>query len=136
LGYREIPHTADLAIEIEEKTMEGVFSQAAEALFDMLVGIENVSPVKKIGLSVAAPDREALLVAWLNELLFYYEAREYVFSRFEFVTLRDTSLVANCFGEERASRHRPKREIKAATFNELSISEKGGVWRAHIVFDL
>ena len=56
--------------------------------------------------AVSAPDadRDALLVAWLNELLFLCEVENRYFSRFEIYEMEDTgapfkTLKARCYGQ-------------------------------------
>ena len=53
-----------------------------------------MSEKKNVDIQVTAPDREALLVNWLNELIYLFEAKEILFSRFDIASITDTELKA------------------------------------------
>lgn len=149
-AYRFLDHTADIALEVTGETLEGVFAQAGVGLF-ALVFDGPVSPAGEVGVAVSSVDREGLLVAWLNQLLFLHDTEGWVFTRFE-VTLReipaagrpgpgDRSEPAGICLEGRAWGGKPEpgagrfREVKAATYHGLSISATAP-YRATIIFDL
>ena len=85
----------------------------------------------------AAPDRELLLVDWLNAWVYEMAVRHMLFSRFQ-VALRDDGLQGRGWGEplDRA-RHQPAVEIKGATYTELRVwQEADGTWHAQCVVDV
>ena len=86
--------------------------------------------------SVTAPDRDALLVAWLNELLYICEVEHRYFRRFKIAELFETGLKALCYGEEfDPARHRLKSGVKSATYHMLSV-EDGEPARVQVVLDV
>lgn len=82
---------------------------------------------------VEAADREALLVEWINELIFQVERTGKVFTHFEVRALSPHTVEARLFG-------RPldevKTQVKAATFHGLSIKERDGELSAKLVLDV
>ena len=70
--YRLISHTGDLGMTVRGKDRIDLFEQAAWAFFDLMVDVRRIEPEKPLEVSVEAPDREALLVAWLGELLYSF----------------------------------------------------------------
>ncbi len=75
--WRTIEHTADLAVEMVAPTLERLFETGALALAGVLLGLEAGSWSGERAASaewrefrLEAPDREALLVDWLRELLY------------------------------------------------------------------
>jgi SHS2 domain-containing protein len=135
--YRLISHTGDLGMTVRGKNRPDLFEQAAWAFFDLLVDARRIEPEKKLEVSVEAPDPEALLVAWLGELLYLFDARRLVFSRFEIIELTDRSLKARAWGEDfDPERHGFKHGVKAVTYHQLQIRKTSKGWRARVIFDI
>jgi tRNA nucleotidyltransferase (CCA-adding enzyme) len=85
---------------------------------------------------VIAPDRELLLVEWLNALLSLSDIERMVFSKFE-VTIEGERLTGTAWGEglDRV-RHEPKVEVKGATYYMLRVSETENGYVAQCVVDV
>ena len=66
--HRWIEHTAELELEIDAATEEGVFVEAAEALRALLGMRAHGGPALR-QVEAAAPYRQALLADWLNDAL-------------------------------------------------------------------
>jgi SHS2 domain-containing protein len=135
--YRLITHTGDLGMTVRGKDRIDLFEQAAWAFFDLLVDARSIEPKKPLEVSVEAPDREALLVAWLGELLYLFETQKIVLGKFEIKTLTDQSLEAIAWGEPfHREKHRFKRAVKAVTYHLLRIWETPQGWRARVILDV
>ncbi|MGQ9604160.1 MAG: archease [bacterium] len=135
--YELIEHTADLGIEVTADNLKGIFVNSALALFDLMVGIENIQKVVKRELGVSGRDQTELLVAWLNELLYVYSVEKLVFAGFEDVELRPDSIEVIAYGELfDPEKHEVHIEVKAATYHGLSLSKVDGLWKARIIFDI
>lgn len=139
--WRTIEHTADLGLEVEAPTLELLFVAGAHGLAGVLRGEEAGTAGDEADgdtewreLALEAPDREALLVDWLRELLYIQITEGLVFRAAEIGELGDERLVA------RAGFAPPgqpvERELKGVTYHELEVSQRGGGWFARIVFDL
>lgn len=135
--YRLLGHTADLGMEVRGRDLSDLFTQAGWSFFDLMIAFRHFDPQEEMDLSVEAPDREALMVAWLGELLFYFETRQLVFRKFLIRSLSATVLTATVGGAVfDLEKHRLKRAVKAVTYHQLRIWEARGFWRARIIFDL
>jgi SHS2 domain-containing protein len=137
--YKQLDHTADLGLLVRAPTGELLFERMAAALFDvMLEDVQAVDPDgAAVDVTVEAPDREALLVAWLNELIGLASSRGLVFSRFEITTLEITRLEARVGGEPLdAKQHRYETEVKAATYHYLLVSEDDDGWSGRVILDV
>ncbi len=135
--YRLINHTADLGMEVRGKDLLDLFSKAAWSFFDIMIEAQQIDPKVERIIVVEAPDQEALLIAWLGELLFLFETSHLVFSQFTIQSLTAHSLQALGRGEWfDPLKHHLKAAIKAATYHQLRIWEEKGLWRARVVFDL
>jgi SHS2 domain-containing protein len=135
--YRLIEHTADLGMECRGNDPADLFTKAARSFFDLMIqGPKNHFPEERF-ISVEAPDQEALLVAWLSELLYLFEIGPLVLGQFTIQSLTPTSLQALARGEVfNSRRHRIKLAVKAVTYHQLRIWEHKGIWKARVFFDL
>ena len=136
--YETFDHTADLGIRIFGRTYEEVMANAAYALFDLLTDLDRVQETVAYAIHAEATEREELLVRWLSELLFLCESQGYLFKRFQFSHLDETSLQAVAHGEIFiSSRHEFKTEIKAVTYHQVAVREKNdGAWEGRVIFDI
>ncbi len=133
LRYRTIDHPSDTGIVAFGSTLEEIFENAAFGLFSLMADLDKVSVREGVGIKVKAGDREELLVNWLNELIYYQDAKKMLFKDFKIKTLTATRLEATASGERiDPARHTLYKSIKAATYNQLKI----GPGEARIVFDV
>ena len=122
---------------MKARSRRELFARAAEGMFTLVTDLEGVRCREKVRVSVQAPDRVALLQAWLGELNFRHVTRHLLFCRFDIRRLEDTRLEAVAGGERiDPGRHAVYTEIKAVTFHGLTIERKGRGWEAQIIFDL
>ena len=135
--YRQISHTADLGLEVWGKDLPDLFRQAGLAFFDVMVETSRIQLHQERAITVDAPDLEALLVAWLGELLYVFETEHLVLGRFLIQTMTFQGLSAIGWGEIfDPQKHRVKTVIKAVTYHQLRLWEAKGSWRARVIFDL
>jgi SHS2 domain-containing protein len=101
-----------------------------------MVNIGKIAQTEKKVIAVSAPDRELLLVEWLNALLALSDIERLVFSKFE-VKIEDTTLTGIAWGEplDRV-RHEAHVEVKGATYHMLSVREENGRYWAQCVVDV
>ena len=131
--FEEVEHTADLALKVHGHNLKEVFINAACGLFSLMADLENLAPSVSREVHLEAPDRESLLVDWLNELLYLHEVEEETYTRFEIETLSSTALSATVWATKvKAS----KLTVKAATFHDLEIRETEDGYMTTVVFDV
>ncbi len=106
-------------------------------MFSLMVALDGVKERDTRQIAVEAPQRETLLVRWLTELLYFVDAEEMLFHRFEVQELSDTRLRASAYGERiDRERHELHMGIKAVTRHMLEITKEDGWLRATILFDI
>jgi len=136
-AYETFDHTADIGIRAFGRTPEEVFIHAAEALFNVLTDLGSIRGQLTREVEVRGSDLEDLLVRWLGELLYLCEGEGYLFREFSIVQLTPTSLKAAARGERfDPTRHEFKTEIKAVTYHQVEVSQKGETWVGKVIFDL
>jgi SHS2 domain-containing protein len=137
LRFNTIEHTADIGIEVEAESLEELFAGAARAMFSIMVDLDGVSAVLSRDVSLDASDLVDLMFEWLNELIFLVSANRLVLCDFEVGSVSSERLVATVRGEEiDPARHSLELEIKAATFHEMVVEERGEGWYARVIFDV
>lgn len=135
--WEHFAHGADIGIRGRGATLEQAFAEAARALTAVVTEPTAVVPAMAVSIQCEAPDRELLLVDWLNALIFEMATRRVLFARFE-VRVDGPRLVATAWGERVDTvRHHPAVEPKGATMTALRVArELDGTWLAQTVVDV
>ena len=135
--FEVIDHTADVGIAAYGVDLKEAFANAAYALFSLMTDIDSVGDNVRHNVEVNADNREELLVAWLNELIYLFEVKDVLFSRFDVAELDETSIKAACYGENiDAQRHKMKAGVKAATYHMMQVEEGDDGCRVQVLFDI
>ena len=135
--YRQLPHTADLAWRLWGASLPELFENAGCALSATLTDRRYLRRRATREVSLAAGDREALLVDWLNHLLYLFDLDGFLGRDFQVVSLTPERLEARVTGESfDPARHPERTGVKAATFHQLSIVPVKDGWQATVVLDL
>ena len=136
-AFEVISHTADIGIIAYGDDIKQVFVNAARGLISIIVDPEEVDGSQERIIEVSAPDCEALLVNWLNELVYIIDAEDLLFKSFEIMEVSDTRLKARAWGEKiDLAKHRIKIQVKAATYHSLKVEETTEGWQAQVIFDV
>jgi len=131
VSYRWVDHTAELELEIDAPTEEGVFADALRALAELLEDDRRGAPVRR-EIAIGGRERAALLVEWLDELVYVAETEDLVAEGAEGIELSDGGLVATV----RFRRGSPRHLIKAATYHRLAFEPSRLGFRARVVLDV
>jgi SHS2 domain-containing protein len=129
--YEWREHTAEVELAVDTGSEEAVFAEAADALA-RLVELDAGGDAAVHHVALDAPDRPALLVAWLDELVYLADVEGFVTDRVEGLRLRPGGLDAALVGRRTAVAPL----VKAATYHRLAFGEEGGRWRARVVLDV
>jgi SHS2 domain-containing protein len=133
-GFELLEHTADVGILARGDSPEEVVEQASLGLLDIM-GAWAPGTGERIDIELEARDLGALLIAWLNEIVFIVESRD--------------CAVAG-LGVERAGEGgvrgwvsiSPRKgasegtAVKAATYHRLEIGREGDSWSARVYLDV
>jgi SHS2 domain-containing protein len=129
-----LEHPGDVKLRVRGTSLAELFVNAAQGMMSYLfgAGTAKARPERTEVIEIEAPDREALLVDWLSELLYRAtsEYHAYVEFRIREISDRRLSATAGVASAEVID------DIKAVTHHELSIRERDGGWEATIVFDV
>jgi SHS2 domain-containing protein len=136
-GFEIFAVTADKGIRAWGPTLPALFQEAARGLASLMVEADRIACQEWVSVAAAGGDRETLLVAWLNELLFLHETRRFVAGDWRILSLDETALAALVGGEAAdPDRHRPIGHVKAVTYHDLSVRRTEAGWEARVVVDV
>jgi SHS2 domain-containing protein len=136
-SFSYFDHQADMGILGRGPTLEEAFSQAARAMFDLIVDIDQIQFRQRVTVKCQGIDHGELLVEWLNRLLAEADIQDMVFGRFQVDLLSDTHLRGEAWGEPLDThRHHAKTEVKAATYAMLFVGQESGQFVARCIVDL
>ena len=134
--FEIVDHTADVGIIAYGADIKQAFANAARALFSLITELDEVAEVLHRDIELIAPDEESLLVEWLNELIYLFDAENIIFKRFDITKLNNTQLKARSYGEKVNSlKHKLKTGVKAATYHMLKV-DKGDGCKVQVLFDI
>jgi SHS2 domain-containing protein len=134
-GYEILEHTADVGVRATGATIEACFENATRGLTEIM-GIGVAGRGEEVALAVNAADREALLVEWLDEVIYLHETRDaaIVDVRVDRVTegraTGSVQLVARRPGPSEGT------PVKAVTFHQLRVEATPDGCLAEVFFDV
>uniref|UniRef100_A0A831XEM5 Archease n=1 Tax=Geobacter metallireducens TaxID=28232 RepID=A0A831XEM5_GEOME len=143
MPYSYLPDiaTADAAFEATGATREEMFAAAAEALTNVMVeDLATIRPLQEIEIVLEHRDLDLLLFAFLQELIYYKDARRLLL-RPAAIAITDgetaLKLQASLRGEEiDAGRHPMVVDVKAVTLHRFAVEQRNGAWGATVVLDI
>jgi SHS2 domain-containing protein len=134
--FEVIDHTADVGIIAYGSDLKEAFANSAYGMFSLIADLDGVNEDVSRDIDVRSTDREALLVDWLNELLYLFDVEHIIFKRFAITALSQKRLRAKVYGEKvDTSRHQLKTAVKAATYHMLKIEKNEGV-KVRFILDI
>jgi len=134
--WRHFAHGADIGVRGEAPTLAGAFEGAALALTAIVTAPGGIEDAEQVEVTCEAPDRELLLVDWLNALVYEMATRHMLFGRFD-VQIDGSLLRARAWGQQiDATMEDLAVEPKGATYTALAVRHEDGRWTAQCVVDV
>ncbi len=122
------------------ESLEGLFSDSAEAAFEVMLDTKAVERRRSIPVEIAARDLEQLLYLWVDRLIYHFDADSFALSRAEVIRVEvgeGARLLASLWGDDYdPSKHDQRTGVKAMTYSLMRISQECGKWHAYFVLDI
>jgi SHS2 domain-containing protein len=135
MSFEELPHTADVRIRARAPTPEALFSEAFDALMQVVYGKDRKGGEER-AIDIEADDTETLLADFLSEVLYLSEVDGLVFSHAD-IRISDGRLHAILDGEPfDQGRHAGGSEVKGISYSGLSITRDTNGYMLDIIFDV
>lgn len=139
--------SGDVGLRAFGATLEETFIHASLGMYSLITDLDVIEKKKTTSIAVTGSSLDSLLVSWLNELIFHFDAYGFIGKQINIHTLKcdsaendalkTCSLSAVIEGEEfDPQRHEGKLLIKAATYHMLRIKKSGGGWELSVIFDI
>ena len=138
MGYEHLDASGDARVRAVGATLEEAFADAALGMYGLITESEGVNAQRSVNVRVEGRSMEGLLVGWLNELVFLFDAYGFIGREVVVNELRDGKIDAAIKGENfDPARHGGHALIKAATYHDLRVEERaGGGWLLEVTFDI
>ena len=135
--FEILEHPADLGIRASGRTLRESFENAARGLLYVILESGSVRSSSRRTVRLQGSAAGHLLVRWLSEVLYLYDAERFVPSDFHILEFSDTLLKAEISGEEFDDRrHKRKLDVKAITYHQLRLEEIGGEYQITVYVDI
>jgi len=130
--------TADVAFIAYGRDLNELFANAALAMFEVMVNINQIEKSVEEKIYVEGYDLESLMFNWLNELLYVSDSKNLAFSEFDVrVDESNFKLEAVCKGETiNPEKHETRTVVKAATYHQMKIWKEDNIWKAQVILDI
>ncbi|MEA3229595.1 MAG: archease [archaeon] len=137
--YEFLSHTADAKFVAYGRDLGEAFSNAAVAMFSVMVKPDIVESRIKKRVTFEAENIESLLYDWLESLLVLLDSENFILSSVESIKILETDkgyVLDACFlGDSINDNYKPEGFVKAVTYNDMEIKEKEGIWCLTVVVD-
>jgi SHS2 domain-containing protein len=134
-GYELLEHTADVGVRARGATLEEVFEQATLGLAEVL-GALRPGPGEAVAVEVTAGDPGALLVDWLNEVLWLHETRGHAAIAAVRVERAGGDRAAGSVTFSSTDPPADGTFVKAVTYHRLRVGRDAGGWLAEVYLDV
>jgi SHS2 domain-containing protein len=140
VAFSFFDHTGDVGVRVRARSLGLLFADAAFALTDVVTDRRLVTQAQSVPVELSSTAVDLLLVDWLNDLIYRFDADSFVVACVE-VSVRgegsEWTLRGKITGERLdPARHRVKTLVKAATYHALGVSRAGDEWQATFVLDV
>ncbi len=132
-GFEEVEHTADWALRAQGANLEELLANAAGGMLALIGAEPGPGDPKAWPVELQASDSEALLVTWLEELLYRMETQRVTFGSMKIRVGPGLRLAAEI---EELPLGRLGRQIKAVTYHNLAVEKSPEGLTATLVFDV
>jgi len=139
IKFHEDIAIADTAFTIEGKTPEELFKNAGIALFSSMADVSKIETREERKFKLEGEKLDVLLFDFLNELLFYKDSENLLFSKFNVKIKKGKThkLKAVIEGEKaNPEKHRVSTDIKAITMHMFKLEKTKKGYEARVVIDI
>ncbi|MEK6939224.1 MAG: archease [Nanoarchaeota archaeon] len=138
--HKFFDHTADVLFVARADTLPELFRECALATEETMVDVSKVKAKEKVKILAESKDIEGLLHDFLEELVFFKDYKQLLFSKFDIEILEKKggySLTSYAYGEKLdVARHDPRVDVKAVTRHEFEVVRDKQSWKAKVLLDI
>jgi SHS2 domain-containing protein len=136
MTFEILEHTADVGIRARGATLEEVFEAATRGLAD-IAGLWSRDDGERTAIEVEAPDLGALLVDWLEEVLWLHDSRDVLFGAVQVDRVGGGRASGSLTLVPRAGAGIAGTQVKAITYHQLRVERvTDSGWVAEVYVDV
>ena len=136
MKYEYLEHTADAKFRAFGKDLDDVFANSALAMFNILGDTSKVKVTKRKKIKIKSRNYERLLYDFLEEMLFLLDTENFFLHKVKKIKINENfELEAVIVGDDYKN-YELKSDIKAITYNDMSIKKTKNGYEATVVVDI
>ena len=129
--------SGDIGLRAYGTTVSEAYANAGIGMYSLITDISGVKERESVEFALSGDSPEGVLAAYLNELIFRFDAHGFIGRRVEVPDLSGSSIHVIVHGEEfDTDRHERRLLIKAATYHNIKVEQADNVWEVEVVFDI
>lgn len=139
MKYKFLKHTADVKFQAFGKTLEEAFSNAAVAMFEVMIKTKKINKKMTKKIEIKAEDKESLLYKWLEELLYLLDTEFFMLNsvkNMKITKMEKYVLKAEIAGDTFKEEYERYGAVKAVTYEEMFIKEEKDKATVQVVLDI
>ena len=134
--YKFLEHTADIKFQAFGKTLDEAFENSALAMFNTMYEGKIAEKIKK-KIKVSGNDFENLLYNFLEEFLVLLDSEGFFLSKIAKITIDEKKLKLEAeLAGDKAQNYKIGLDVKAVTYNSMSVKKEKGMWICQVVIDV
>jgi SHS2 domain-containing protein len=135
--FRIIETTGDVGVVAFGDSLKEVFANTASGLFSVAANLSCIRKKMSLSFDAEGESLDALLLSWLNELIYIQEVNDFLGKEVDIKELSDKKISGELWGEKLdREKHLFGTEVKAATYHNLEIKTENGSWQITVIFDI
>lgn len=140
-SYEYLPHTADVKFRAYGKTLEEAFTNAAFALYNVMVDTKEVKAKATKKIVAEGSDLPALLQQFLEQFIILLDTDNFFLSKIKEISIKKSGsenykLSAVAAGDEAKNYETIGPQVKACTYNGMLVRQEGKKWMVQVVVDI
>jgi SHS2 domain-containing protein len=135
MTYKFLEHTADVKFLAKGKTLEEAFISVAHALFEVMTEKEKIKEKIEKKIIINFDDSYRLLYDFVEEFLFLFESKGFVFSKVKSLKVEKNKLSCVVLGDY-VKNYSLSTEVKAMTYSDMKIEKVKKGFEITGVFDV
>lgn len=128
--------SGDVGLRVRAGSLEELFEAAATGMAGLITDVSGIPAAIQRDVTVPAGLSEDMFIAWLNELVFLFDAYGFIGTEFRVAFQKGELRAGVTGGTFDPAIHERNLLIKAATYHNLSLKKIDSQWEATVVFDI
>lgn len=137
MGFEIIDISGDVGIKANGNDCADAWISAGIGMYSLITDLQMVIEKESLEIEATADSMEGLLVNYLNELIFHFDAYNFIGRRIEVIGFSEEAIRARIHGEHfDPGRHEQRLLLKAATYHNVSVLNEREKCKVEVIFDI